>query len=487
MRSLGVLLCLIGAGCAGSEAPSKSPSQQVREKETGPLQSQAQPPSPRPVGTDSRSGPAPADLRLRKTGSDWPCFLGPTGDSVSSEKGIIAPWPANGLRIISHTTLGQGYAMPSLHRGRLFICERKGNTAVLSCVNSESGEALWKFEYPTHYRDKYNYNGGPRCCPVVDDDRVYIFGVEGMLHCLNVLDGKLLWKVDTQKEFNVIQNFFGVGSTPVVEGDLLIVQVGGSPKGSDEVEFDKLKGNGSGVVAFDKRSGKVRYRITDELASYSSPVLATIDGRRWCFVLARGGLIGFEPKSGKVDFHFPWRAADYESVNAANPVVVGDRVFISETYGPGAALLKVRPGGYEVLWSDKDKRRNKSMQCHWMTPIHHNGYLYGCSGRHPNNAVLRCIELATGKIMWSEPRLYRTSLLMVDGHFICLSEDGTLRLLKVNPQRYEEVSQLEVREPGGKAPLLEYPCWAAPILAHGRLYIRGNERLVCLELIPQKN
>jgi outer membrane protein assembly factor BamB len=459
MRSLAVLLCLLAAGCAGSDAQTKS--------------------DPPPADTP------PPELRTRKTGSDWPWFLGPTRDSVSAEKGIIAPWPEKGLRIVWQKQLGQSYPMPTISRGRLFLFDRHGNTARLHCWKSETGEPLWTFDYPTHYRDKYGYNGGPRCCPVVDDDRVFVYGPSGMLHCLRVRDGKLLWKVDTFEEFGVVQNFFGVGSTPVVEGDLLIVQVGGSPKGSDPDDFPSLKGNGCGVVAFDKRTGKVRYRITDELASYAGPVLATINGRRWCFVLARGGLIGFEPKSGKVDFHFPWRAEDLESVNASNPVVIGDRVFISETYGPGAALLKVRPGGYELLWSDKDKRR-KSMQCHWMTPIHHDGYLYGCSGRHPQNATLRCIELATGKVMWSEPRLYRTSLLMVDGHFICLGEDGTLRLLKVNPNRYEEVSQLELREPGGKEPLLEYPCWAAPILAHGLLYVRGNDRLVCLELIPPK-
>src|SRR5262249_29375804 len=157
---------------------------------------------------------------------------------------------------------------------------------------------------------------------------VFLYGAEGMLHCLGVNDGKPLWKVDTHAEFGVIQNFFGVGSTPVIEGDYLIVQVGGSPPGSDKLSFEDLKGNGSGIVAFHKRTGKVVYKITDELASYSTPVLATIDGRRWCFVLARGGLVGFEPKGGKVDFHFPWRAEDLESVNASNPVVVGDKVFI---------------------------------------------------------------------------------------------------------------------------------------------------------------
>ena len=153
--------------------------------------------------------------------------------------------------------------------------------------------------------------------------------------------------MDTKAEYHFVQNFFGVGSTPLVEGDLLIVPVGGSPPGQPPDDFRDLKGNGSGVVAFDKLTGKERYRITDELASYSSPIPATIDGRRWCFYWARGGLIGWEPASGKVDFHFPWRAKALESAIASNPVIVGDRVFLSECYGDGSVLLKVRPGGLQ--------------------------------------------------------------------------------------------------------------------------------------------
>jgi hypothetical protein len=219
--------------------------------------------------------------------------------------------------------------------------------------------------------------------------------------------------------------------------------------------------------------------------------LATVGDRRWCFVLTRGGLVGLEPATGKVDFHFPWRARNLESVNASNPVVVGDRVFISETYGPGSALLKVKPGSAEVVWSDEKKAPgDKAMQCHWMTPIHHDGYLYGCSGRHRGGSELRCIELATGKEMWSQPGLTRCSLLMVDGHFVCLSEDGELRLLKVNPKKYDEVSKLVVRDPKETAEdapsLLKEPCWAAPVLSHGLLYVRGEGHLVCLELIPEK-
>jgi outer membrane protein assembly factor BamB len=431
----------------------------------------------------------PPDLGTRSAGVDWPRFLGPTGNSVSSETGLIAPWPTEGPRLVWQKHFSEGYAAATISRGRLFVFDRLRTRARLSCLKSETGDPLWTFEYPTNYEDLYNYSGGPRCCPVVDRDRVYLYGPEGMLHCLRVEDGKVIWKKDVNAEFGVVQNFFGVGSTPVIEGDLLIAQVGGSPKGTTETRPTlDLQGAASGVVAFDKLTGKVVYHVSDELASYSSPVLADIAGRRWCFLFARGGLIGFDPADGKVDFHYPWRAKTLESVNASNPVVVGDRVFISETYGPGAALLEVKPGACKPIWTDADKPRNKTMQCHWNTPIYVDGYLYGCSGRHTENAELRCIELATGKVMWSVPDMKRCSLLLVNGYFVCLSEDGALRLLKVNPKKYEEVSRVDLKrkEEGEEVPLLQYPAWAAPVLSHGLLYLRGRDRLICLEAIPEK-
>ena len=465
MRKLACWGCLLLIGCGAADSPENF--------------------------VEVKAGAAlPKDLRTRRSGSDWPSFLGPTGDSISTEKGILSPWPKEGPRLVWQRRLGEGYGMPAIGRGRLFVFDRTGERARLRCCNSETGEDLWTFDYATDYRDLYNYSGGPRCSPILDGDRLYIYGVEGMLYCLRVEDGKPIWKVDTVADFHVRQNFFGVGSTPVVEGDLLLAQVGGSPKSDrSRTAQDSPKSDDSGLVAFDKYTGKVRYRVGDELASYSGPKVTTLAGRRWCFAFARGGLVGLDPANGKVDFHFPWRAKILESVNASNPVVVGNRVFISETYGLGSALLEVKPGECKEVWTDRDKGiREKSMRCHWNTPIHVGGYLYGCSGRHTNEAELRCIELATGKVMWRKRDLTRTSLLLVDNHFICLGEDGMLRLLKVNPDKYEEVSSVELKHPGadGQAePLLNEPCWAAPILSHGLLYLRGADRLVCLELIPQ--
>jgi len=479
-HAAGCLLLLLVAGCGAppsdGQAASGGGTQLAKE-------------------ADAKNVAPPEDLGTRKAGVDWPCFLGPTGDSRSPEQGIQAPWPDEGLDLVWQKQLGTGYGAPTVSRGRLFVFDRVGDQARLTCCESETGRELWKFEYPTEYEDMYGYNNGPRCCPVVDDDRVYLFGAEGMLHCLRVADGEPLWRVDTAADYDVVQNFFGVGSTPLVEGNLLIVQVGGSVPGRGDIMTGNLTPNGTGVVAFDKRTGQEMYRLADELASYASPTAATINGRRWCFVFARGGLLGFDPTTGKLDFHYPWRAKVLESVNASNPVVAKDRVFISECYGPGSALLQVAPAEHEVVWSDDPGRREKAMQTHWNTCILHEGHLYGSSGRHTENAELRCIDLATGRVRWSEPGLARSSLLYVEGQLVCLTEYGELLLLKATPEKFAPLSQAVVTEDGAvplavaqetnSRPLIRYPAWAAPVLSHGLLYLRDEHRLVCLELIPE--
>ena len=427
-------------------------------------------------------------LSLRMAGAyavDWNDFLGPERNSKSQEKIDIRPWDRKGPPIVWHKQIGTSYGAPTVANGRVFIFARHGDMARLTCMESATGDELWRFEYPTDYEDMYGYNNGPRCCPVVDDDRVYIFGAEGVLHCVRVSDGKGLWQVDTTAQFHVVQNFFGVASTPAVEGELLIVQIGGSPPGSPKdiwAANGKPAPNQSGIVAFNKYTGEVVYQIADELASYASPIFSTIDGRRWGFAFLRGGLVGFEPETGKIDFHYPWRHSKIESVNASSPVVAGDKVFISESYGIGSSVLKVLPGGYEVVWKDRGLRRNKSMALHWNTAIHHDGYLYACSGQHPNGAELRCVELETGKIAWSQRVDERASLLWVNDYFIYLGEYGRLMLLKCTPEKLEVISEVSsLRDENGK-PLVKYPAWASPVLADGYLYIRGKDRIVCFDL-----
>ena len=450
-----------------------------------------------PTAVSSESDEPPlSDIGTRPAGDDWPTFLGPTRDSKSQESPILSPWPEQGLKVVWEKEKNTGYGIGSVAKGRYFHFDRfdqairRPGQARLICFAAETGEELWRFEYTTDYSDLLGYNNGPRCSPLIDGNRVYIYGAEGMLHCIRASDGELIWKLDTAKEYGVVQNFFGVGSTPVIENDLLICMVGGSPPGSPGLYESRgaVEGNGTGIVAFDKHSGVERYRLSDELASYASLQLATIDERRWCFAFARGGLLGFEPTSGKMDFHYPWRARDLESVNASMPVVVGNQVFVSETYRIGSSLVAVRPGEYDVVWSDPRNRRDKAMKTHWNTAVQVDGYLYGCSGRNEPDADLRCIEWKTGRVVWVEQdppeTRERSSLLYADGHFIVLGETGTLRLIKANPREYELVSQINLRK--NKQPLVKLsdPYWAAPILSHGLLYLHGEGRVLCMELIP---
>lgn len=435
------------------------------------------------------------DLGTRAEGQDWPAFLGPTADSKSRETGLQLPWPASGLKRLWKRTLGESYGIGSISRGRYLQFDYADGLARVDCLHAETGEVIWTFSYPSSYQDYYGYNSGPRTSPIVDEDRVYAFGAEGMLHCLSLLDGHALWKVDTQSEFHVVQNFFGVGSTPVVYNDLLLVMIGGSPEEDTRLAaraFDEVRPNGSAVVAFDKITGKVRYRALQDLASYSTLRIVEHQGRPWGFAFCRAALLGFDPRTGALDFTFPWRAKILESVNASSPVVWDDRVFISETYGPGSALLKFRPGGYDTIWTDEPRARQKAMQTHWNTCIFHEGYLYGSSGRHTSNAELRCVEASTGRVCWSEPGLTRCSLLYVDGHFICLSETGTLIAIKAQSEKYQPICEFTPRandvssgsDERDERPLLDYPAWAAPILSHGLLYVRGKDQLACFELIP---
>ena len=196
---------------------------------------------------------------------------------------------------------------------------------------------------------------------MIDGNRVFIYGVEGMLHCLDASNGNVVWKKDVNQQFGVIQNFFGIASTPTVFEDLIIVMVGGSPAESQKVapgKLNKVKPNGSGIVAFDKLTGEVRYQAVNDLASYSSLRVADINGEPTLLAWMRASLYGLEPKTGKEKFSFYWRAKKLESVNAAMPVAInGDKVLLTECYERGSVLLKVDPESREpeVVWSDQNR------------------------------------------------------------------------------------------------------------------------------------
>lgn len=439
------------------------------------------------------SAQATPDLRTRTTGSDWPGFLGPHREPRSEETGILRDWPAGGPPLVWHVAAGEGYSMPSVARGRLFLFDRAGDRARLRALESETGRELWSSDYPTQYEDAFGYSNGPRAAPVIDDDRVYVHGADGRLRCHRVVDGEVLWERELERDYGIVTNFFGAASTPLVWGDLLLVVVGGSPRSGDhDVHQGRVAPDGTGMVAFDKLTGEERWRSVDELASYSSPLLRTLHGRERVVWLARGGLVVLDPSNGAVDLQVPFRARKVYSVNGATPVVRaaagGTEVFLTESYELGGRLLRITPDlrSAEEVWRDPRPRRDQALAAHWMTPAEQDGILYGSSGENSGDARLRAVGWANGRIRWSQPGLNRSTVLLVDGHLVVLTEYGTLLLVEATPEEYREKARVELRGTvdGEERPLIRFPAWQAPILAHGLLYLRGKDRLVALELIP---
>src|SRR5262245_2980137 len=270
-----ILAVLAGTGCAKTPAAGQAASKDI--------------PTEPAISPPTTNDSAPASLAKRKAGADWPDFLGPARNGKSAEVGLPGKWPAAGPAVVWQKKIGTTYAGPAISQGRLLHFARFGDTLRLTCMNAETGAELWTCDYPTDYTDMLGYNNGPRATPVVDGAYVYTMGPEGILQCVRLSDGQRIWQVNTTKEFNVVKNFFGIGSTPLVWGDLLLVNVGGSPPGGPADLYaagPKVRSDGSAVVAFDKLTGKVRWKTGDDWASYASPVGAKIADRDIVFVFA---------------------------------------------------------------------------------------------------------------------------------------------------------------------------------------------------------
>ena len=432
---------------------------------------------------------APKPLPSGAVTNDWKDFLGPTHNGISKETKLLKSFPQSGPDKLWEVSKGEGYASPAVIGERVILFHRVGDESTIECLNTENGQRYWKTTYPTQYRDRYGFSNGPRCQPISDGTYVYTFGVEAKLSCLSLTTGQIIWQRDLKTEFDLTLDFFGVGATPLLEGNSIIVNVG-SP-------------NGPCVAAFDKKTGAMKWGAGSEWGpSYASPIPAdTVAGRR-IFVFAggesrptTGGLLVIDPINGHVDCSFPWRGVRYESVNASSPVIVDNQVYISECYGVGGALLRIGPdGSCEEIWS------NENLNTHFMTAIHKDGYLYGIDGHGPQNAPLVCIELATGKEVWKTepewmtdvdngqgPQEYNlspalASLMLVDGRCLVLGQYGHLAWIDLNPEGYKELDRTHL--------FLARQTWAMPALSKGLLYVGQNDtgvdgtktRLICYDL-----
>jgi outer membrane protein assembly factor BamB len=420
----------------------------------------------------SRLHAPPKPLSKDATTHDWRTFLGPSHDGVSTETRLTRKLPPP---LTWEFPRGTGYASPAVAGTRLVFVHRAGDEEFVECLHAETGAGRWRFRYPTDFEDRYGYNNGPRSSPVIDEGRVYTVGAQGQLHCLELETGKLIWKRNFAADYKVPQDFFGTASTPLIEGGLLIANVGAP--------------GGACVVGFDKSTGKETWRAGKEWGpSYASPIPAVIHGRRRVMVFAggeseppSGGLLSIDPSNGRIDFTFPWRSRSYESVNASCPVAFDNKVLVSASYRTGSALLEVRPDfTHRVVWQTQE------FGFHFNTPIHRDGYLYGFDGRNEPDASLVCVDASSGKVVWREApewmetiesrgtrrqqmlSTYRGSLLHVDGQFLCLGEVGHLLWLELSPKGYKQISRawlFAARE-----------SWALPVLSRGLLYVAQNTR-----------
>lgn len=410
--------------------------------------------------TESRSTRALALLSvtgaaLACMAADWPQFLGPTRNDVSTETGLAATWPKKGPAVVWEKDIGDGYSGPVVVGDRVILFHRVGDEEVVECLSAADGTTKWKKGYPTKYRDALGKGDGPRSTPLVADGWVYTLGADGVLQCLKLENGDKAWRRALHEDYEVRKAYFGVGTSPLLEGGRLLVNVGGA--------------GGAGIVAFNKDDGKELWKIDDHDASYSSPVAVDILGRRQAVFLTREGLASVDPADGTIRYSKHWRSRIDASVNAATPIVVDDQIFLTACYGTGAVLLRARKDGLEEGW-----KSDEVMSCHYGTPVYQDGYLYGFDGRQEDGARLRCVEMKTGKIRWTKEGFGCGAMIAADGKLIILSEDGDLVLAKVNPEKYEELARATV--------LANRPVRAPIALADGKLYGRDSRKLMCWDL-----
>jgi outer membrane protein assembly factor BamB len=390
---------------------------------------------------------------LQGPAADWPQYLGANRDGVYHGPSLSESWSAGGPRVVWQKAVGQGFSGPVVTQGRVILFHRLGDREVVEALDAQKGTPQWKYEYPTTYRDDFGFDEGPRAVPVVANGVVYTFGAEGQLHAVSLATGTRVWSEDTMRRYGVAKGFFGAAGSPLVEDGRVIANIGGK---------------GAGIVAFDGKSGKVLWTATEDEASYSSPAGATIGGRRYAVFLTRTGLVGLDPSSGKVQFQKRWRARQAASVNAATPLVVGDVIFISAQYGPGAAAMRLDGTTLTDLWTSDDVLSN-----HYATSVHHNGILYGYHGRQEYGPSLRAVELKTGKVRWSQDQFMAGSVTLAGDRLVIVRENGELILAAASPDAFR---------PLARAQILPATVRAFPALAEGLLYVRNEKTLVCLDL-----
>ena len=351
--------------------------------------------------------------------------------------------------------MGEGWSGPIVADGKVIITHRIGDEDLVEALEATSGKVLWKKAFPADYKDQYGFDNGPRATPTAVGGRVYLFSAAGVLRALELADGKTVWEVDTHEKFGVEQGFFGAAGSPLVEAGKVFLNIGG-------------KKEGAGLVAFDADTGEIAWKATKHEASYASPIAATLNGRRWILFFDREGLVQVDPETGRVFYTYPLRARNRLTVNAASPLLLGEKVFVSSSYHVGAALLDLGEDGPVVVWNN-----HLSLNNHYTTSVTKDGLIFGLHGRQEARPALRCIQAEDGKVLWSQERFGGASLLLAGDLLLLLREDGDLLLLPASPKGFEVVTQNRILDPTVRA---------YPALADGILYARDEYKLIAADM-----
>lgn len=385
---------------------------------------------------------------------DWPNILGPQRNALAVEEKLADKWPADGPRSAWEAKIGSGFAGVAVADGIAILFHRLDDEDTFSAYDAASGQPLWSKGFPTDFQPQIGDDDGPRAVPTIHKGRIYAYAGAGGLYGVDLKTGDVLWQRQTHKEFRAPAGYFGAGSAPLVEDGVVIVNVGG----------DK---DGAGIVAFNLDTGKTAWKATSDQASYSSPLVAVVDGRRVVLCITRLNLVALDPATGSELARTPFGQRG-PTVNGAMPVVIGNRVLLTASYGIGAELVLLGRDKFEVVWKDE------VLSSQYTTPIIRDGAVFGIDGRQDGGPIsLKCFDLETRKVYWTKSGLTYATLIAADGKLLVMQTDGTLRLAELNKSAYREL---------GTASLLRGTTRALPALANGRLYVRNEKTLKCVEL-----
>jgi outer membrane protein assembly factor BamB len=392
----------------------------------------------------------------RAAGGDWPQILGPHRNGHADGEPLSDSWPASGPKVLWKYSLGSGYAGAAVAGERAIVFHRVGSNERVECLDAASGKSLWKTDFPASYRGGVDPDLGPRCVPLVAGGSVYAFGAAGDLHAVALDTGNKQWSRSLYADYGGDEGYFGAGSTPILVGGKLLVNVWG---------------RGAGIVALDPASGKTAWQAGDEAASYAAPAAARIGGKELAVFITRMNCVLADPATGNIRKLFPFGKRG-PTVNAASPLIVGGKVFCTASYGVGDVLAALDGTSAKTLWSNDD-----TLSSQYSTPVEHNGFLYGIHGREDVGvAELRCIETATGKVRWSQTGYGVAHLILAGDKLLLQKSDGQIALAAADPMKYRELAAARI----GNGPTR-----ALPALSNGRFYVRtgsGGGELVCLEV-----